>query len=43
MDIESDSEGINLQVQDLLLDLLSDSPTSRALIVDKVKPKAFKK
>ena len=43
MDIESDLEGIILQVQDLLLDLLSDSPTLRALIIDKVKPKALKK
>ena len=41
MDIE-ESEGINLQAPDLL-DLLSDSPTSRTLDINVAKPKATKK
>ena len=41
MDIE-ESEGISLEAPDLL-DLLSDSPTSGTLTIDKVKPKASKK
>jgi hypothetical protein len=41
MDIE-ESEGISLQAPDLL-DLLSDSPASKTLAVNKTRPKAPKK
>jgi len=41
MDIE-ESEGISLQAPDLL-DLLSDSPTSRTLAINEARPKTSKK